>query len=29
MNMKYEAGHGNFSDFIPLSVKLQGEPYIK
>ena len=29
MDMKYEAGHGNFSDFIPLSVKLQGEPYIK
>ena len=29
MDVKYEAGHGNFSDFIPLAVKLQGEPYIK
>lgn len=29
MDMKYENGHGDFSYFIPLADKLEGEPYIK
>lgn len=29
MDVKYESGHGDFSYFIPLADKLEGDPYIK
>lgn len=29
MEIKYETGHGNFSDFVPEAIRLQGDPYIK
>lgn len=29
MDIKYEEGHGNFSELMPEAIRLQGEPYIK